>query len=192
MIGVHCSFVFLFCCNSYKVRPLFSCPLFSIPPLWFCPSFSCPTFSVNRLDRSRRRASGPEWWCQTCRRGWQRWTARTSVDQAPVTRTASLASPAYNITDSWSFRTTVMSSMYNKHAFTCLTIISYSVFCFVLVTDAVACHSRGSKAFIRSVCLCVFPRHNSTRRMAIANWTCVSWVAYAPGTIAVNVTWIER
>ena len=28
--------------------------------------------------------------------------------------------------------------------------------------------------------------------MAIANWTCVSWVAYAPGTIAVNVTWIER
>jgi len=27
----------------------------------------------------------------------------------------------------------------------------------------------------------------STRRMAIANWTCVSWViAYAPGTIAVN------
>ena len=31
-----------------------------------------------------------------------------------------------------------------------------------------------------------------TRRMAIANWTCVSWVAYAPGTIAVYVTWIER
>ena len=31
-----------------------------------------------------------------------------------------------------------------------------------------------------------------TRRMAIVNWTCVSWVAYAPGTIAVNVTWIER
>jgi len=34
-----------------------------------------------------------------------------------------------------------------------------------------------------------------TRRMAIANWTCVSChslVAYAPGTIAVNVTWIER
>jgi len=30
------------------------------------------------------------------------------------------------------------------------------------------------------------------RRMAIANWTCVSWVAYAPGTIAVNVTWIKR
>jgi len=28
--------------------------------------------------------------------------------------------------------------------------------------------------------------------MAIENWTCVSWVAYAPGTIAVNVTWIER
>ena len=28
--------------------------------------------------------------------------------------------------------------------------------------------------------------------MAIANGTCVSWVAYAPGTIAVNVTWIER
>jgi len=28
--------------------------------------------------------------------------------------------------------------------------------------------------------------------MAIANWTCVSWVAYAPGTIAVNVRWIER
>ena len=28
--------------------------------------------------------------------------------------------------------------------------------------------------------------------MAIANWTCVSWVAYAPGTIPVNVTWIER
>jgi len=28
--------------------------------------------------------------------------------------------------------------------------------------------------------------------MAIANWTCVSWVAYAPGTIAVNVTWTER
>jgi len=28
--------------------------------------------------------------------------------------------------------------------------------------------------------------------MTIANWTCVSWVAYAPGTIAVNVTWIER
>ena len=28
--------------------------------------------------------------------------------------------------------------------------------------------------------------------MAIANWTCVSWVAYAPGNIAVNVTWIER
>jgi len=28
--------------------------------------------------------------------------------------------------------------------------------------------------------------------MAIANWTCVSWVAYAPGTIAVNVTRIER
>ena len=28
--------------------------------------------------------------------------------------------------------------------------------------------------------------------MAIANWTCVSWVAYAPGTIAVYVTWIER
>ena len=27
-----------------------------------------------------------------------------------------------------------------------------------------------------------------TRRMAIANWMCVSWVAYAPGTIAV----IER
>ena len=24
--------------------------------------------------------------------------------------------------------------------------------------------------------------------MAIANWTCVSWVAYAPGNIAVNVT----
>ena len=33
---------------------------------------------------------------------------------------------------------------------------------------------------------------NLTRSMAIANWTCVSWVAYAPGTIAVNVTWIER
>ena len=31
-----------------------------------------------------------------------------------------------------------------------------------------------------------------TRRMAIANWTCVSWVAYARGTIAVYVTWIER
>jgi len=31
-----------------------------------------------------------------------------------------------------------------------------------------------------------------TRRMAIANWTCVSWVAYAPATIAVNVTWIDR
>jgi len=31
-----------------------------------------------------------------------------------------------------------------------------------------------------------------TRRMAVANWTCVSWVAYAPGTIAVNVTWVER
>ena len=28
--------------------------------------------------------------------------------------------------------------------------------------------------------------------MAIANWTCVNWVAYAPGTIAVNVIWIER
>jgi len=28
--------------------------------------------------------------------------------------------------------------------------------------------------------------------MATANWTCVSWVAYAPGTITVNVTWIER
>ena len=28
--------------------------------------------------------------------------------------------------------------------------------------------------------------------MAIANWTCVSWVAYAPGTIAVNIKWIER
>jgi len=28
--------------------------------------------------------------------------------------------------------------------------------------------------------------------MAIANWTCFSWLAYAPGTIAVNVTWIER
>jgi len=28
--------------------------------------------------------------------------------------------------------------------------------------------------------------------MAIANWTCVSCVAYAPGNIAVNVTWIER
>jgi len=28
--------------------------------------------------------------------------------------------------------------------------------------------------------------------VAIANWTCVSWVAYAPGTIAVTVTWIER
>ena len=28
--------------------------------------------------------------------------------------------------------------------------------------------------------------------MAIANWTCVSWVAYAPGTVAINVTWIER
>ena len=28
--------------------------------------------------------------------------------------------------------------------------------------------------------------------MAIANWTCISWVAYAPGTIAVNFTWIER
>ena len=33
---------------------------------------------------------------------------------------------------------------------------------------------------------------NGTRRMAIANWTCVSWVPYAPGTIAVNVTWIKR
>jgi len=43
-----------------------------------------------------------------------------------------------------------------------------------------------------SVCLSVCLQHNSTRRMAIANWTCVSWVAYAPGTIAVNVTWIER
>jgi len=32
----------------------------------------------------------------------------------------------------------------------------------------------------------------TTRRMAIANWTCVSWVAYAPGTITVNVRWIER
>ena len=32
-----------------------------------------------------------------------------------------------------------------------------------------------------------------TRRMAIANCrACVSWVAYAPGTIAVNVTCIER
>ena len=31
-----------------------------------------------------------------------------------------------------------------------------------------------------------------TRRMAIANWTCVSWVAYAPEIITVNVTWIER
>ena len=28
--------------------------------------------------------------------------------------------------------------------------------------------------------------------MATANCTCVSWVAYAPGTIAVNVTWIDR
>ena len=28
--------------------------------------------------------------------------------------------------------------------------------------------------------------------MAIAKWTCVSLVAYAPGNIAVNVTWIER
>ena len=34
--------------------------------------------------------------------------------------------------------------------------------------------------------------HRWTRRMAIANWTCVSWVAHAPGTVAVNVTWIER
>jgi len=41
-----------------------------------------------------------------------------------------------------------------------------------------------------------------TRRMAIANWTCVSFCnqpkahfglpGYAPGTIAVNVTWMER
>jgi len=31
-----------------------------------------------------------------------------------------------------------------------------------------------------------------TRRMAIAKGTCVSWVAYAPGITAVNVTWIER
>ena len=35
-------------------------------------------------------------------------------------------------------------------------------------------------------------RSDETRRMAIANWTCVSWVAYAPGNIAVNVTTIER
>ena len=26
----------------------------------------------------------------------------------------------------------------------------------------------------------------------LIDWKCVSWVAYAPGTIAVNVTWIER
>jgi len=32
----------------------------------------------------------------------------------------------------------------------------------------------------------------SCLRMAIANWTCVSWVSYALGTIAVNVAWIER
>ena len=35
--------------------------------------------------------------------------------------------------------------------------------------------------------LTVHGRSNKTRRMAIANWTCVSWVAYAPGTIAVNL-----
>jgi len=31
-----------------------------------------------------------------------------------------------------------------------------------------------------------------TRRMAIANGTCVSWVGYAHRTIAVNVTWMKR
>ena len=58
-----------------------------------------------------------------------------------------------------------------------------------------------------SVCLPAFlfvwPQHNSTRRMAIANGTCVSFCkislrhilaspGYAPGTITVNVTWMER
>jgi len=51
-----------------------------------------------------------------------------------------------------------------------------------------------------SVCLFACPQHNSTRRMAIANGTCVSfceahfglpWV-YAPGTISVNVKWMKR
>ena len=46
----------------------------------------------------------------------------------------------------------------------------------------------------------VCSKHNSTRWMAIANGTCVSFCnqlwpplgIYAPGTIAVNVTWMER
>ena len=52
-----------------------------------------------------------------------------------------------------------------------------------------------------SLCLFVYPQHNSTRRMAIANETCVSFCNQpkahfglpwdAPGTIAVNVTWME-
>ena len=36
------------------------------------------------------------------------------------------------------------------------------------------------------------PDRDNTRRMAIANWTCVSWVAYAPGTIVVYVTIMDR
>ena len=41
------------------------------------------------------------------------------------------------------------------------------------------------------------PLQSSTRRMAIANGTCVSFCTfwppgYAPGTITVNVTWMER
>ena len=56
-------------------------------------------------------------------------------------------------------------------------------------------HVFDSMCVILSVCLsvCLFVLTiKPTRRMAIANWTCVSWVAYATGTIAVNVTWIKR
>ena len=59
-----------------------------------------------------------------------------------------------------------------------------------IITHAHYVGRRGWDFLVRLfVCL---PRHNSTRRMAIAKWTCVSWVAYASGTIAVNVTWMDR
>jgi len=51
-------------------------------------------------------------------------------------------------------------------------------------------HAVSSMYCITYVNLCL--SQSNTRRMAIANWTCVSWVAYAPGTIVVNVTRIER
>jgi len=70
-----------------------------------------------RLGRACRTMTEPGRWYRTCRQEWWPWTARTSADQAPTTRTASLASPAHIVQYRWLSNSSFHVSPGYKHTY---------------------------------------------------------------------------